>query len=810
MRLHPGVTMARFFLFRQRCRGLVSAVFSAVLPAGGTLSRQSIAKWTLIRLGLLLLLVGAGFFLASSRVLEQRFDAFEAGQYRQELARIEAVIEQDSQAFSATTSDYAAWDASYEYVRSPAPAYLEANFTAESLANLRIDGVALFNLAGQVLASRELRAGEVVPLPADTLALFTGLATQLGAPGSKERTIQVFWLGGRAIMVALAGVTDGDRKLPANGRLLMFRYLSAAYLKHIRDLTAVSFELLPVTGSGAAVQIEQRDGHWLASQPLADLAARISVSGPPRLAAERRVTNLILAGNASLLVLFALYGIYAILDRRVLRRLAVFSSFADQRRDQADAEVRWPVAGRDELDNLATSLNELMDEVQHQYNDLRHLADHDPLTGLGNRRLLMRRLAAMQNQCRRQPGLSCVLLLIDLDSFKLINDGLGHAAGDWVLQQVALRIRALIRSYDSAVRLGGDEFALLLRDIEPAQALNFAERMALALEVPANFEGRLLTISASTGIAPVHIELTPEEVLRNADLAMYEAKRLGKKRVALFDRSLLEATARRMRLEQALRGALDDEALEVWFQPIVDHADGRVAGMEALVRWPLEGRYIPPDEFIGIAESTGMITRLGAFVLDRACAVLQTLRSEYPSLSCNVNLSVRQFIDTDLLEDVHACLRAHGLPPSALHLELTESMVAAHETDILPTMQALVASGLHFHLDDFGTGYSSLDRLRALPIDTLKIDRSFVTPLRQGDDVMARNIIHLGQELGLAIIAEGVETADECERLLALGCTQMQGYLFARPMAFPSLCDWLAARHAQPSVELIGAVSRAD
>ena len=802
--------MASFFQFARSFPGGVRAAVATMGASNSSLHRQSIAKWTLLRLGILLLLVGGGFFLVSSLLLAQRFDAFEAAQYRQELARVRAVIEQDSQALSATISDYAAWDATYRFIHSRDPAYLEENFTVESLSNLRVDGVLIFDSAGQALAALALTPDAVTPLAPALLSQLASFAEQVGTLGPKDRNVRVLWQGETAILVVLAGVTDTDRTQPSNGRLLMFRYLDGGYLKRIAELTAVAFRLLPVAGNAAntAVEIAQQGDHWVASQLLADLGLRISVSGPGRLTAERGVTNLVLAANALLLVLLALLGIYAILNRRVLQRLADFSSFADQRRDHTDAEVRWPVAGSDELDNLATSLNELMDEVEHQHSDLRHLADHDPLTGLGNRRLLMERLQAMQSQCRRQPGLSCVLLLIDLDSFKLINDGLGHAAGDWVLQQVAARIGGLIRGYDTAVRLGGDEFALLLRDIDAAQALTFAQRMELALEVPVSFADRLLTISASTGIAQVQAELTPEEVLRNADLAMYEAKRLGKMRVAVFDGALLEVTARRLRLEQALRGALDDVALEVWFQPIIDQVGGRVAGMEALVRWPVAGRYIPPDEFIGIAESTGMITKLGAFVLDRACAALHSLRGEYPNLSCNVNLSVRQFVDTDLLRDVHACLRSHELPPSALHLELTESMVAEHENDILPTMQALVASGLHFHLDDFGTGYSSLDRLRALPIDTLKIDRSFVTPLREGDEVMVRNIINLGHELGLAIIAEGVETEDECARLLALGCTHMQGYLFAQPMPFTRLCDWLSARSTLQAEACVGVASQ--
>ena len=504
-------------------------------------------------------------------------------------------------------------------------------------------------------------------------------------------------------------------------------------------------------------------------------------------------------------------GIYYILNRRLLRRLSEFSRLADLHRTAQDPNIRWPLQGVDELDNLGNSLNGLMSEVSARHQDLSFLAEHDPLTGIGNRRQLHNRLDAVQNRSRRQPSLTSSLLLLDLDSFKLINDGLGHDVGDKVLQVIANRLIALTRNYDTVARLsgdeaviqldgnktvtrlGGDEFAILLEDTEPATALPFAERLLRNLELPIELEGHSLNIRGSIGITLVDATLSKEDVVRNADLAMYEAKRLGKGRVKVFDIRLLDKASRYLQLEQALKRTLDNQQLEVWYQPIIAQDSGDIVGMEALSRWPFGESYIPPLEFIPIAENTGMIAQLGRFVLDQVGATLKDLRSNYPNLQCSINLSVRQFNDTDLVVEISDCLSKYKLPADALKLELTESMIVEHERDILPTMLKLVEMGCSFYLDDFGTGHSSLDRLRRLPFEVLKIDRSFVTPLNDGDDVMARNIINIGQELGMGLIAEGVETEEEHSRLLALGCKQFQGYYFAKPMHLNDLRAWLSA-----------------
>lgn len=768
-------------------------------------AKDSIERWVLLRLALLLSAVGLLFLAVTYSVLDQRFDEYDVERYTQELLRVNAVFAQDQAGMETMLKDYAYWDDTRDFVLGDDSAdFVSTNFTDESVANLHISGVIISTADETPLISLQVDVdGKIGPMPAEFLArLKPYLATLNPTQSAATSNSSLFTIDEQPFLIARSTITDSTVSLPGSGSLYFLRLLDERYLSRLRALTAVPFRLLAAPpAANFSSTVSQQDSaagqRWQLTQQLGELPAMIQVSGTTTLQRERRLTHFALAVNAAGLVFCSLFGVYLIVHFRLLRRLRSFSVLADRHRLERDPEIRWPVQGDDELDNLGTSLNELLAEVESRHQDLTHLAEHDPLTGIGNRRLLMSRLAALLNDYPPVPNKASCLLLLDLDGFKLLNDGLGHEAGDDVLKVVAQRVLELLRSDDTVARLGGDEFAILLEGVSVLNALPFAERLLKELERPISYQGHSLSVRASAGLTEVDAALSKEEVLRNADLAMYEAKRRGKGQVTAFDITFLDLASRRMQLEEALQIALNDQQLEVWFQPIVDARSGAVVGMEALSRWPFCGTYIPPDEFIGIAEDTGMIARLGRFVFDQVGAALQSLRVEQADLQCNINLSVRQFRDTDLVADLAACLRCYGLPSSALHLELTESMVAEAETEILPTMRQLVAQGFKFHLDDFGTGYSSLDRLRELPFDTLKIDRSFVTPLSRGDEVMARNIINMGRELGMALIAEGVENEIEVTRLLALGCSQIQGYYFARPMPLHDLRLWFAERRLQ-------------
>ena len=419
---------------------------------------------------------------------------------------------------------------------------------------------------------------------------------------------------------------------------------------------------------------------------------------------------------------------------------------------------------------------------------LSHLAFHDPLTGLPNRALFMVRLEQALHRTE-YTGRRVALLFLDLDNFKVINDSLGHQVGDQLLIAVAERLKLCLRTQDTAARLGGDEFTVLLEEVDDAnQAISVATRILAQLQAPFTFEGHEVYSATSIGIAlSVSDQTDPGGLLRDADLAMYRAKSTGKSRYEIFDRSMNAMILRRLELETDLRRAVERNEFVLLYQPIVDIADGQIAGAEALIRWqhPRRG-LVSPYEFIPIAEETGLILPIGYWVLAEACRQVRIWQTEYnrPRMMVSVNLSVRQFQHPRLVEEITQILYASGIEPGTLKLEITESVMMQDMKTTVAILEQLKALGVKLALDDFGTGYSSLGYLKSLPIDTLKIDRSFVDQLGQnvGDTAIVQTITTLANTLGLSVTAEGIETVSQLAQLRGLACDQGQGYYFARPL----------------------------
>jgi diguanylate cyclase (GGDEF)-like protein/PAS domain S-box-containing protein len=405
----------------------------------------------------------------------------------------------------------------------------------------------------------------------------------------------------------------------------------------------------------------------------------------------------------------------------------------------------------------------------------------DSLTGLPNRALFRDRLA---HAVARRGGAATVLL-IDVDDFKLVNDNLGHSAGDELLATLAGRLRAEMRPGDTLARLGGDEFAILVEDLLPGEAEALAERLLLAGHEPVRLDSRDVTCSLSIGIAGG--DVAAGQLLRDADLAMYAAKRAGRNAYAVFDpsmsRMVLEEAQQRVDLERGL----EQGQFVVLYQPVVDMETSRMTGVEALVRWqhPEDG-LLSPYRFIATAEANGLIVPLGRWVLREACAQLARWRRETPAaagLKVNVNLSARQFQYPGLVADVSAAIADAGIPAASLTLEITESMLMEDVTGAIETLGALRALGVRLAIDDFGTGYSSLNYLKQLPVDIIKIDKTFVDQVdTDADDVaLVDAVVGLGQALRLQTVAEGIETNGQWLMLRQIGCDQGQGYLFGRP-----------------------------
>jgi diguanylate cyclase (GGDEF)-like protein/PAS domain S-box-containing protein len=425
---------------------------------------------------------------------------------------------------------------------------------------------------------------------------------------------------------------------------------------------------------------------------------------------------------------------------------------------------------------------------------LRRLAEHDSLTGLPNRALIRAHLSAAIDRAERD-GTLLGVLFVDLDRFKSINDTIAHAAGDQLLAEISLRLTTTLEGRGDVGRPGGDEFMILLEGLlDETAAVAIAYEMLAAIAEPFVYEDSSLVVTASIGIALFPRDgTTSDELLRGADSAMYAAKGRGGNSVDVFRPSLHLAAVAELELERALRGALERNDITVVYQPIVDAQTGRVAAFEALARWTENGRVIEPNDFIPLAEATGLIVRLGTYVLHAACAEARKLRDAgFVDVVMCVNISARQFKEFDFAWRVHSALQAAELPPSALGLEITESAYISADSGVR-NVEALEELGVHLSIDDFGTGYSSLGYLKRLPVDSIKIDRSFVSDvLTDGaDQAIIRAIIAVAKSLGLIVIAEGVETSDQADYLRMLGCTQLQGYFFARALDGDELIDFL-------------------
>lgn len=427
----------------------------------------------------------------------------------------------------------------------------------------------------------------------------------------------------------------------------------------------------------------------------------------------------------------------------------------------------------------------------------------DPLTGLPNRLLFTDRLVRLIKTSRRREGYLFAVLFLDLDGFKMVNDSMGHLVGDQLLIGVASRLEKCLRATDMVARvgrdfivarMGGDEFTVLIDDLkDPADARQAAERLMKAVSAPFNLDGKEVFTSVSVGIAlsnAAKYEL-PDEILRDADTAMYRAKSLGKARYEVFDADMRASVMARLQLEMDLHRAIERQEFSNFYQPIISLVSGEIVGFESLLRWnhPTRG-HLGPEEFIAVAEETGLIRELGWWNLRESCRQMSVWRGKYPAyadLTISVNLSPKQFLQTNLIADIQGVLGELKLPSSALKLELTESTVMGDPSGAIEMLEKIKALGISLAIDDFGTGYSSLSYLHRFPLDTLKIDRSFISGIGDGANIqdgteIARTILPMASNLHLEVVAEGVETGEQLALLTRLKCKYGQGFYFSKPL----------------------------
>jgi diguanylate cyclase (GGDEF)-like protein/PAS domain S-box-containing protein len=450
-----------------------------------------------------------------------------------------------------------------------------------------------------------------------------------------------------------------------------------------------------------------------------------------------------------------------------------------------DLKVAPVINDRGKVSHFVGILHDITEGKRYQ-EELEHQANHDGLTGLPNRNLLNDRIRQAIAFANRN-GSQFTLAFMDLDHFKVVNDSLGHNAGDQLLVQVAERLQRNSQEIDTVARLGGDEFVILM--VGRDQRIGWLEQLQQLIAEPLLLDDQELVVSCSIGFC-----CFPEDgadvvtLLRNADTAMYQAKHQGRNRICAFTPEMNDKMQRRLQLEREIRQALQNNEYCLVYQPQLDLLSGRLCGFEALVRWQHKGKQVPPDEFIPLAEETGQIVAIDNYVFDAVCRQLQSWEDLMTGLSIAVNFSAISFMEADFIERVQETMERYGVAPARLKLEVTETMLMTNTDEVLLKMQALSATGIRFSIDDFGTGYSSLGYLKRFPFSELKIDRSFITDMHLEPDSasLVRSMISIGHNLGIKVIAEGVETAEQLGFLRRTGCDEMQGYYYSPPLPPPA------------------------
>ena len=515
---------------------------------------------------------------------------------------------------------------------------------------------------------------------------------------------------------------------------------------------------------------------------------------------ERYVWLTLLTLVASLLFAFALSSS---LQKRLLAPILRLGDLARRVSDERDYSVRADIDGGDEIADLTRDFNSMLDHIQHRdreleeqvsertqelvkLNDqLKHQVYHDALTKLPNRALFDDRLTLSIAQAERTKT-KVAIMFLDLDRFKAVNDTLGHEVGDELLRAVSERLESAVRKQDTVARLGGDEFTVILPNLGSSEYVgNVAQAILEAINEPIEIQGHRLQISSSLGVSVYPDDGLYVTVLkRNADAAMYAAKERGLASYQFFLSELNERMQERLLLQTELEDAINNDALEVYYQPQVDIRGSQIIGIEALVRWPhAERGLLKPSEFIPFAEETGLINQLDMWVLRQACAFLASRCQKYPELQLAVNLSVQNLRQRNLADTIREIVARTGVDPKRLEFEVTESLLISNDDETLVILQAIKELGARIAIDDFGTGYSVLKYLKQYPFDTIKIDREFVEDLvsEPHDVAIVSALMAIAGSLDLRVVGEGVENVEQARALESLGCALMQGYLFAPP-----------------------------
>ena len=759
----------------------------------GSLRRQSLA------IVIILLIASMVIGTAISRfVMENSLRNLETHDAKRTLNQIKIILTVQFDDIKRRAVDYAVWDTTYQFMQSADPNYIIENYSEEILDNVNVDYVFLIREDGSDAMTLSKRSaheskpaiGVSQTVDSHTSALLKEVKNQTQHTAASSAG-SLLWLNEQAYFIGSSAVLTNEGQGPARGKLVFVRTLNRARMNQLQTMTNEQFILTRNMPTSHSNQIDFINNRLTAGstiydtndRPIAELIINNTRSMEKQIILLQNYITMISVGMALLVLLLA----YVLFDHVVLRKISVLVSNISAIRLDGKIGNRLPLIDNRDIDRISTEVNNLLDNLAGSHAQLQYDALHDHLTGLGNRKLFLQQLERACSDCRSSTQASFYVYLLDLDAFKDINDMHGHLAGDHVIKTIAGRLAHSASHIDLPIRIGGDEFALIALPKQAFDPEHFAAHLLELITLPVLWENYTLTVCASIGIVAIDSAQKaadkPIELLRKADIAMYASKNTGKNAYRLFHEDIDKQLSERKRLEAELDIMIAQESSEIWLQPMVSQHDEKLYAVEVLSRWfhPDMGE-IYPDVFIGIAEESKRIVKFDQSVIRRACHLFSELQLLQPKIRLSVNISATTLMEPLICDFIAEALKTYALPEDALMLEITETALATRENSLIDTIQAIRKLGVTFLIDDFGTGYSSLSRLHTLPLDFVKIDRRFLQTLASEDNPICNAIIRLAHSLDMQVIAEGVETQIQHERLAALGCDFAQGFYYAKPM----------------------------
>ncbi|MFY0543967.1 bifunctional diguanylate cyclase/phosphodiesterase [Brevibacillus sp. H7] len=767
-----------------------------------TLRKKTIATIGITTAGLLIIL-----YLASLLILLGSFSWMEEKDTREDMRRVLNSFSAGVEDLVSTSRDYATRDDTYAFIQDANVSegrnhpFVTRNFPDETFAIHHINFLLLLNAKGDIVYQKgyDMLADQEVPVSPELIRQIhqrQDLFLRHTHHDSSKSGLLI--LEDKPAAVASLPIIRSDKTGPIRGTLIAGYYIDSHYVKYQSALTRNLLQLSLYKNTPIPVEAELPEGSvWISEKDENKIQANALVydlyGNPAFVLQFEKPRSIYFQGKSSLLyylaslmitgIIFTVVILY-FLEKVILSRLSGLITSIKTISQTKDFSARVRLTGTDEISDLEQEFNVMMSVLEESQGTIMHRAYHDFLTDLPNRNLFYEQLEQALETAARQHH-QVAILFIGLDKFKQINDTFGHEVGDLLLLMATQRLLACIRSDDFLSRLGGDEFIVLLPSIaERGMIDNIADRIRESLSEPFHLKNHQVYASASIGISIYPSDGTdPEILIKHADMAMRRVKREGKNNYRQFTPDMQEETDRKLLLEHHLRLAVERNELQLYYQPKVCMHTGRITGMEALLRWmhPELG-VISPEEFIPLAEETGLITSIGEWVLRTACRQNKSWQlAGFPPVSVAVNLSSIQFEQDDLVAIIEQVLRDTGMDPHFLELEITESIAIQNIDHVVEKLLTLRKMGIHISIDDFGTGYSSLSYLKRFPIDSLKIDKAFVRDITEDANIPTA-IIAMAHRLSLSVTAEGVETNEQLELLRKLRCNFLQGYLFSEPL----------------------------